>query len=235
MPFVLFTLMCVSISMMYLTGDHDKKPVEESKASELLSHARAARAVIHHFPGFTADLEIKINHKQYHGTVQVDSKGIVTVMDVQGQPAVWVKKVLTSTITHRLQPVIPRQTPCNFADEVTSHPLGRLINILNDEMHSSYRIRDNQIMEVNRQQGEGKFSIIVQENRRNEEGKFLPTSFTVQYWGQDGSLERSEVHHQTWIREQGLDLPKTIRVVTVTQSVDARELELTNFKLNHQR
>lgn len=232
MSSLLFAIVCASLC---LTGDNEKKPLEQQKASEMLTNARAARAIMQNFPGFTADIQLNINHKQYHGTVQVDGKGSVTVADIQGQPAVWVKKVLTSTITHRLQPATPRKTPCNFADEITSHPLGRLVNILNDEMHSSYRIRDNQIMEVNRKQGEGKFSIIVQENSRNEEGKFLPTSFTVQYWGQDGSLERSEVHNQTWIREQGLDLPKTIRVVTVTKDVDARELQLTNVKINSLR
>lgn len=232
MSSLLLTFFCASLC---LASDNKKKPVEQPKASEMLTNARAARATMQNFPGFTADIQLNINQKQYRGTVQVDGKGSVTVTDLQGQPAVWVKKVLTSTITHRLQPATSIKTPCAFADEITSHPLGRLVIILNDGMHSSYRIRNNQIMEVNRNQGEGKFSIIVQENSRNEEGKFLPTSFTVQYWGQDGSLERSEVHNQTWIREQGFDLPRSIRVVTVTKEVVAHELQLTNMKINSLR
>lgn len=228
MSTMLVSFVCATLCIV---SDNVKQPVEQPEASEMLSNARASRAVMENFPGFTAEILLNVNQKQYRGTVQVDSKGVVTVTDILGQPSVWVKKVLTSTITHRLQPAIPRKTPCAFADGITSHPLGRLVNILNDEMHSSYRIRDNQIMEVNRKQGDGKFSIIVQENGRNEEGKFLPTSFVVQYWAQDGSLERSEAHNQNWIRHQGLDLPKVIRVVTVTNEVDARELQLSNFKI----
>lgn len=222
---------CVSISMMMIHGDESNKPKEQPEATKMLADARMARAVMAKFPGFTADLVLTIKSKEYRGVVQVDSKGKVVIGEIEGPNAGWAKRLLASAVTHRLGNPSAMKIPCAFADEDKSHPLGRLVTVLNDELHSSYRIKDNQIMVVNRVQDDSKFSITVQENHKNEEGKFLPSAYSVHYWTKEGALEKSEVHTQGWVRMNGLDLPQLIRVVTVTKDVDAREIRLENIKL----
>lgn len=209
----------------------ETKGKEQVEATKLLADARVARATISQFPGFTAELQLTMQGKEYRGMVQVDGKGKVIIGEIDGPQASWARRVLASAISHRLQNPTQMHTPCNFADEDKVHPLGRLVNVLNDELHSSYRIRDNQIMVVNRIQDGTKFSITVQENYKNEEGKFLPSAYAVHTWAKDGALEKTEAHTQGWIRLQGMDLPHVIRVVMVGKDMEARELRLNKIKL----
>lgn len=209
----------------------DTKQAEQPEASKMLADARIARATISNFPGFTADVVLTMQGKQYRGVVQVDSKGKVVLGEIDGPAASWARRVLASAVAHRLQNSAQMHTPCAFADEDKTNPLGRLVNVLNDEMHSSYRIRDNQIMVVNRVQDGTKFSITVQENFKNEEGKFLPSAYAVHTWAKDGSLEKTEAHTQGWTRINGLDLPQLIRVVMVGKEMEMRELQLEKIKL----
>lgn len=223
-------LLCLALIMP--VGDEAKKPDENPAASKMLADARMARATMKSFPGFTADMIVTVQSKEQRCTIQVDSKGKVIIGDqLTGPIASWAKRILTSAISHRMGDPSAMKTPCAFADEDTTHPLGRLVTVLNDELHSSYRIKDNQIMVVNRLQDGTKFSITVQENHKNEEGKFLPSAYAVNYWAKDGSLEKSEAHTQGWIRINGYDLPSLIRTITTTKDVDAREIRLENIKL----
>lgn len=223
-------VLCLGLALPL--GDDSTKQKEQPEATKMLADARNARAVITHFPGFTAELVVTIQNKEYRGTVQVDSKGKVVIGDIDSSTASWAKRILASAVTHRLGNPSASKTPCAFADEDKNHPLGRLVNVLDDEMHSSYRIRDNQIMVVNRIQDGSKFSITMQENNKNEEGKYLPSAYSVHYWNKEGNLEKAEAHTQSWVRINGMDLPKLVRVVTVTKDMDAREIRLDNIKLS---
>lgn len=226
----MFAGLILSLSLLMPVSD-DSKLKEQPEATKMLAEARMARALMTKFPGFTADLLVTINDKTYRGVVQVDNKGKVVIGEIDGPTAGWAKRIIASAVTHRLGNPSAMKTPCVFADEDKTHPLGRLVTVLNDELHSSYRIRDNQIMVVNRVQDGSKFSITVQENHKNEEGKFLPSAYSVHYWSKDGALEKAEAHTQGWTRIQGLDLPQIIRVISITKEVDAREIKLENIKL----
>lgn len=223
-------LLC--LALLLPVGDDTKKPDENPAASKMLADARMARAIMKDFPGFTADMIVTVQSKEQRCTIQVDSKGKVIIGDqLTGPIASWARRILTSAISHRMGNPAAMKTPCAFADEDTTHPLGRLVTVLNDELHSSYRIKDNQIMVVNRLQDGTKFSITVQENHKNEEGKFLPSAYAVNYWTKDGAIEKSEAHTQGWVRVNGFDLPSLIRTITTTKDVDAREIRLENIKL----
>jgi hypothetical protein len=145
----------------------------------------------------------------------------------------WAKRELSSEVSHRLPGTATLDTPCAFADDVADHPLGRAVRVLNDEFHSSYRVRDRQIVVVNRQMESSRFTITVMENRPNDEKKFLPACYVVNTWdGKTNALKSSQTFHQTWQRVGAFDLPATVTVVTATAGKqEARGLKLTDCKL----
>src|SRR5262249_265155 len=106
------------------------------------------------------------------------------------------------------------ETPCAFLDDNKDHPLGRAIRVLNDEFHSSYRVRDRQIIVVNRQMKDSRFTITMQENKLNKEKKYLPDSYGVNSWDKTGALSSSAAYHQTWKRVGDFDLPASVTIVT---------------------
>jgi uncharacterized GH25 family protein len=209
------------------------KPAADAAATKLLADARAARATWENFPGFSADVEVNLDGQVTRGQVEVSAKGEVTLKLEKGAAAEWARPTLRSIVGHRLDSSADLDTPCAFADDNAHHPLGRAIRVLNDEFHSSYRIRDRQVIVVNRSLRDTRFTITVMENRLNAEKKFLPVSYVVNTWATEGGALRSSAsHHQTWQRVGAFDLPRTASVVTASAGkLEARGLKLSNFRL----
>jgi len=226
---------CVGLILAMVPGvtGEEKKPAENLEASKLLADARAARANWTNFPGFQAEVEVNIEGKVHKGPVTVSSDGKVTLKIADQEAAKWADRQLSSLVGHRLDNSNDTNTPCAFADDNTHHPLGRAIQVLNDEFHSSYRIRDRQVIVVNRTQKDARFTITVLENRLNEDKQFLPVSYVVNYWDLKGELlKRSDTHHHTWQRVHKLDLPLTLLVVSATATKqEARSLKLSKYRL----
>jgi hypothetical protein len=205
-------------------------------ATKLLAEARAARAQWENFPGFRARVEININGKVATGSVEVSPKGKVTVdaPDATPEAVKWAHDELGQTVSHRLDSAASLDTPCSFVDDNAHDPLGRAIHVLSDEFHSSYRVRDRQILVVNRSMKEGRFTITVMENRLNKEKKFLPVSYVVNSWDGKDALTSSASYHHTWDRVGAFDLPETLLVVTArsgAQQEGARSLKLFKHEL----
>jgi hypothetical protein len=212
------------------------KPAPDAAATKLLADARAARAVYADFRGFAADIEVNLDGKVCRGQVSVNAKAKVQLqLNGAGDDEArnWASRQLASIIAHRLDSGPGEETPCAFADEDTDNPLGRAIRVLNDEFHSSYRIRDHQVMVVNRHMRDARFTITVLENRLTEEKKFLPVSYVVNTWDlKTEALKSSEAFHHTWQRVGGFDLPQRVLVVTaLAGKQQARSLTLSNCKL----
>jgi hypothetical protein len=239
------TLSLAALGLTVVSLAAADKPAPDAEATRLLAEARAARASWSHFPGFTADVEVNSDGKVSRGSVVVSSEGKVKFEGLEKQAEIWAKHNLASTVSHRLDDNTPRDTPCAFADNVEQHPMGRAIRVLNDELHSGYRVRDKQITEVNRTMKDRRFTISVLENRPNAEGKFLSAAFVVNYWSlESGELLRTETNHQTWTRVGKFDLPVEALVLTATREKPgegkpadsdaepaARTLKLSNHKL----
>src|SRR5262249_36169320 len=122
---------------------------------------------------------------------------------------------LASLAGHRLPSGPGKETPCAFLDDNADHPLGRKIRALDDDMHSSYRIRDRQIIEVNRRMKDARFTITVLNNDLTPEKKFLPTAYVVNTWNNDSNqLVSSVSFFHTWKRVGQWDLPAQLMVVT---------------------
>jgi uncharacterized protein DUF3386 len=204
---------------------------EDPAATKLLAEARAARAEWVNFPGFSADVAVNLNGQVYHGRVVVDAKGKPAFTQLDPAAEKWAKPILASVVSHRLAGPAETETPCAFVNDDADHPLGREIRLLSDDTHSSFRIKDRQIMVVNRAMKDSRFTITMQENRTNAEGRFLPANYVVDYWGPNGDLQRTEAHTQTWTRTGSFDLPLLARVITADRDVTVRCLTLSNHKL----
>jgi hypothetical protein len=219
-------------------------PKADPEATRLLREARAARVNWEKFPGFSADLEYNHNGKVVRGRVEVSAEGKVKVDLPDDEAKKWVYGQLRSVVAHRMDNSADLSTPCAFIDDNTQHPLGRAVRVLNDELHSSYRIRDRQIIEVNRQMKDSRFTITVLHNYVSAEKKYLPASYVVNTWAAtakgDEMLRSSAAFHQTWHRVGAFDLPETLLVVTATgaaqtgatpRTLDSHSLRLANHKL----
>ena len=207
---------------------------EDPAATKLLADARAARAEWENFPGFKADLEVNLDGQIAKGSVTIQKTGDVTLkLDGHEDATKWAKRQLASLAGHRLSDGGGPATPCAFPDNNTTHPLGRAIQVLNDEFHSSYRIRDRQVIVVNRTGKDVRFTITVMENQVNAEKKFLPISYVVNTWdAKTGALRSSDTFHHRWKRIGALDLPETVELVTATEGkLEGRSLKLSNYNL----
>ncbi len=215
---------------------------EDPAATKLLADARAARAQWPNFPGFTADAEVNFDGKVHKGKVTVGVDGKVRFDGLDKEVDGWARRTLGSIVGHRTDNSVSLNTPAAFADDVKDHPQGRAIKVLNDELHSSYRIKDNQITEVNRAMKDRRFTITVLENKKNAEDKFLSVTFVVNYWDlAGGELLRSESNHHTWTRVGKFDLPASAKVVTATPAkkaegggqpgITTQSITLSNHKL----
>ena len=225
------TLRTANVKTSSISTDEPKTAAADPAATKLLADARAARAAWVNFPGFTADLTVNLNGKLHKGAVTVSDKGKVQlIMDDDLKDSV--RREIASIVSHRL-PGGPSNTPCCFAEDLPEHPQGRTILVLNDELHSSYRIKDRQIMEVNRTQGDARFTISVLENMWNKDKQYLPVAYVVNTWdAKSKALKSSQTHHQTWTRIGAFDLPLLATTITATEGkLSSRSLAFSNHQL----
>jgi hypothetical protein len=188
------------------------KFVEDPAATNLFRDARAARATWDGFPGFTANLIVNHNGKITKAKVEVKDTGKVVLDIADADIKKFVYGQVASLVGHRMGGDTGKDTPCAFADKDTVHPLGRKIIVLGDEMGSSYRIKDNQLLEVNRKLKVGHFTITVLKNHLTPEKKYLPLSYVVNTWGAKG-LQSSWTYQHTWKRVGKYDLPAGVMIV----------------------
>jgi hypothetical protein len=198
----------------------------DSAAVALFEEAVAARAQWRDFPGFTARIRGDLDGRRFAGTVTIDAKGAVSFSDddpsrteaVSG----WVEAQLDSIVLHRLPRPSPPGKPkpvLRFAETRDDHALGRLLIFEGGRFASSYRIRDKQILVVNRHLGKENMTITALENERNAEGKLLPRGYVVHSWESGtGRLLRTETVRDRWRRVGSWDLPTTHEVTTAADS-----------------
>ncbi len=76
-------------------------------------------------------------------------------------------------------------------------------------------------------------TITVLDNEQNAEGRFLPRSYTVQYWdAKTGQLDRTESVQDRWRRVGDFDLPQSHTVSTATSAgLSVRTFSLTGHAL----
>ncbi len=211
---------------------------DQVPAGEMLRQAREARATWDAtFPGFEADLSVRLDDAEpVTGTVRVAADGSLELELPEGEAHDWALRQLRSEVMHRIDRPSPFPSDAEFAsesEEDAQHPLGRLIRLSGDQFESSYRIKNNEMLEVNRSMGDSRFSNKVLLTEENEEGKSLPRVFTLTYWDtKTGALQRVETFSVTWARQGRFDLPATrVQVVSEDDSAAVHALELSNHRL----
>jgi hypothetical protein len=217
-------------------GASADRPAADPEATRLLAEARAARALWTDFPGFTADVEINLDGKVSRAHLTVSDKGKVKLDGLDGadkQAVAWARGQLASAVSHRLDSGGETETPCAFADADTTHPLGRAIKVVSDEFDSGFRVRDRQILVVQRLMRDARFTITMLENRTTADGKYLPVSYVVDTWDlASGQLKSSDAFRQDWEHVGRFDLPRGVLVVSSSSGKQqARSLTLSNWKL----
>jgi hypothetical protein len=209
-------------------------PQVDPAAVALFQEALAARAVWKDFPGFRADVSGKVDGRAFSGTVTVAADGSVDLNVKDEAARDWLHGQLESIVLHRGAGSTSRssgqKTPnISFADAETDHPLGRLLLFAGGRFASSYRVQERQIRVVNRHMGKETMTITVLDNDRNKEGKFLPRTYTVQYWdAATGKLKHMETVQERWHRLGSWDLPAS---QTITLASDAG-LAVRSFSLS---
>jgi hypothetical protein len=210
----------------------------DPEAVALFEEALAARAAWgDDFPGFAAQLSGSVDGRPYTGSVTVRDDGTVQVEADDPVARPWLKDQLESIVMHRLADaggVRDRDRPVlRFADDEDDHPLGRLLSFVGGQFASSYRVKDRQINVVNRQMGRRNMTIVVLDNDKNPEGRFLPRSYLVQYWDADsGALDHVESVQERWQRFQSWDLPTSHTVTNASGAgFSVRSVTLSGHRL----
>lgn len=205
----------------------------DPSALEALTRARDGRSMWKDFPGFTTTLTVTDGGQQITGKATIDANGTVELDMPKSPVADWVEEQLNSLVQHRMPEGEVAQGQVTYADDDTSHPLGRKIDLGDPSLQSAYRLKDDVIMEVNRSMGPMRFTISVLEIVRNPENKYLPRSFTMNFFdAKSGELRTGLAYWNDWQRVGTFDLPKTITEVAAKKGgATTRQIAFSNLKL----
>lgn len=205
----------------------------EPTAAEQMRKEHDARVVWTVFPGFLADVVLTQDGKSAHGTLTVDAEGNLTLKTDQSEGLEWAQRTLGSVVSHRLSDS-GAITNVEYADDTTTHPLGRLIKSTDANDRSLWRVKGDVLTEVHRINDKTRMIISVSEVTRNAEGKHLPKNFTVTTWNTEtGAIQSTRQVFNEWLRVGSFDLPA--RMLAANSKADGtrvvEEIVLANHKL----
>jgi Protein of unknown function (DUF3386) len=211
---------------------------DDPRAREALRHAfeNTARWPAG-FKGFTADLTVNINGKEFHGPLTVKGPREVSVQLSDGDVQKWAQDQLAMIAVHRGPRTFEESDgkySLTMADD--GHPLGTRLDIHGS--HSFYRLKDNRITQINRTMSHPgmapfAFTINVEDSAVTQDNKNLTTKYTVYYFSpDDGKLKNVESFTDTHVRVGAADLPATRRIIAFESgSVIVKSLALTRHQL----
>lgn len=229
---ILLGVVILLASLPALLIAESKYPVtegEEGVGRTLLRGTREHReAFSPQFGGFRAELRIRLDGNQHSGTLLFKPPRTVEVKVEDEEAQRSVEQTLRSMIFHRMPPrrrdTTQPQKPLRLAPP-DSHRLGRKV-YLGDRYESSYRIRDNQIFEINRQMGDNRLLITVMENQLTPKGRHLPRHFLVTLFDMEsGALKSASAYTDEYVEMEGNFLPKR-RQITSTRKGRTRNLDI---------
>ena len=189
------------------------------------------------FKGFTAELTVNINGKEFHGPVTVKGPREVSVQLGDGEVQKWVQDQLAMIAVHR-GPRTFEESDGKYALTIQDdgHPLGKRLDIHGS--NSYYRLKDDRITQINRTMSHPSmasfaFTINVEESAVTQDKKNLTTKYTVYYFSpEDGKLKNVESFTDTHARVGASDLPATRRIIAFENgSVVVKSFSLSRHQL----
>ena len=182
-------------------------------AAQLLQQARDNREVLSEtFPGFRSKLAVRFDGRVYHGTCLFRLPGNVQVTMQGTEDLPHVTAAVRSMLMHRAPSsrTSPQQARYGEAD---GSPLGREL-LLSDRHQSAYRVRDGQIIQIDRRLSHPRFVLTVLETRTTESGRYLPRHvFAVRFEPDTGNVLEAWTYISEFQRIGGEYLPKSRQVV----------------------
>jgi len=213
-----------------------KAPANDPAAHELL---RGAHQVGYRFPagfpGFRAALQFTNDQGPTPGTVEVNAPNQITLdLDVDEAAHSWVLQEMASIVGHRWPASYEQQDGrYSLSLEPGEHPLGQLIRFNDDRFASAYRVRDGRLTQINRGMGKMRFTINIMEHAQVDDGRIVPTQFSVVYWDTvEGRLIRADAYTDRYVPVDGVYLPALRRVIPATDDgLTVQEMVLTGHEI----
>ncbi len=210
-------LALLSISALAQAASNTETKKADPAAWNLLKSTReTSQNFPANFAGVTVDIVFNDNGKIAKGTLSYEAgkAGELKLEGLDEETKGWLNDQAMSVIAHRRGGDFAKgdgRHPITFGEDDSS-PAGRRV-VLNDSMKSSYRIRNGQVIEVDRTMGADHFTITVLETTPVANGKFLPRHFTVTYFdAKTGAIKRSEAFTDEYKQIDGVWFPASRRV-----------------------
>jgi len=240
---IVFSIICLALLSVGANAQEPNSPsIKDAKQADPAAWnlLKSARATSQNFPSnfssVTADIILNDDGKLAKGVFTYESgKGVeLKVEGLDEDTKVWLNDQVRSIITHRRGGDFAKgdgRHPITFGADDNS-PAGRRVN-LNDSMNSSYRIRDNKVVEVDRTIGAEHFIITMLETIRTPDGKSLPRHFIVTYFDvKSGAIKRSEAFTDEYKLIDGVWFPASRKLVRAENGkVITRVTELHNPRI----
>ncbi len=183
-------------------------------SDELLRQARLNREVLaSDFPGFKSQLRVHSDGVVHEGSMLFRPPITLELELDDADLRKEVKRTVRSLLAHRMasEPSSDETTRLGPADR---HPLGRKV-LLRDKYESSYRIRDNRILEVDRNMKDQTLIISVLDTQETVSGRYLPTSFFVTVFEADSGAMKSASAYTDTYKLAGKDyVPSSRRIIS---------------------
>lgn len=208
---------------------------DDPEARELLRRAfeRTARWPAD-FNGFTADLTVNVDGKEFKGSATIKSAQDVSVSLADAEIQKWAAGTIGMIAVHRGPRTFDQSDGKSVLtlDRGTVHPMGQTIYI-HDSLKSHYRVKDDRITQINRSMGPMKFTINIEDSALTQDNKYLTTRYTVYYFNpQGGALTNVESFTDTHIRVGRADLPASRRIISAENgAVSIKTITFSNHQL----
>lgn len=186
-------------------------------ATNLLQQARGNREVLSEsFPGFRSKLAVHFDGRVHHGTCVFRLPGNLQVTFQAADVPPVVTATVQSMLMHRVPSsrMLPQAVRYGRSD---ASPLGREL-LLSDRHESAYRIRDGQIIQVDRRLSDPRFILTVLETEKTESGRYLPRHvFAVRLDADTGAVREAWTYISRFQNVGGEYLPMSRLVIRTDQ------------------
>ncbi len=201
-------------------------------AQKLLQHARGNREVLSEdFPGFRSRLTVRLDGRAYRGAFLFQPPGTLEFATQDGELPDSVKATVRSMLLHRVPSTRTAAESARYG-KPDDHPLGREI-LLGDAQGTTYRIRDNRILQVDRRLRAPRLVLTVLGTQTTASGRYLPEHvFAVLLDKESGAVKEAWTYISRFQEVDGEYLPLSRQVIrTGGESMSALLVEWHDVEL----